>query len=921
MAEEFIGPENGSGSEASISFCYQIEIDLTRVDIANVEFEYTETGSQYPTLVSAQNWPQLYSDGIATLSVCSATQPLILISGQILFDPAEFGIILSGGVNECLNHNECSFGSVPVDCELSGWGYGETQDSWVEGQFSPCTLIQGSYQQFQTRYVITPAQNGGSCDGETIQYQNCEPPQSGTVAVLGTPTFTQVTSNSLTASVQVLDTGGSDITRVNFSIFQGGSLITTLVLNSFGLGIFVEFTGLTPNTQYTVVATARNSTGDGTSPVGTVSTLAAGSISTPTISGITDTGANTTSTFTNTGGSVYSIYGVVYKIGNSDNLTIGAPGVGRIESGGLSPDSPTQLISQLNGLNQSTQYYVRSYVQGEDIIYSSAANFTTAGPTQGVNLAQLGITAVALDNSAGQSASYQFITTPTVNLNRNYISTIIPSQIDLSPGVYRITTNFQQVNQSSLRWSVQVKTGPSQINWKTVDAVDLNTNLDSIGPISGWTYYQYEPELTYVDFRPSVPGYYNFMLSGTFSDGTGFTLNREVVIGTPTSDLELVYQELRQGNLSTIQAVTQPVYQEWIPEFPADSMYGLTISQSGSTVNPSLNINNVNRSFTAIWGNSTDNERITPTLTVTLTSPFKNSLLTNTFQKGFPLTILPAIPSITFSNPSIFSSTLTSGTNITISVSTQYAKSYTISSSLGTGLVNSPVTYSAVPAGTYTVTATATNDTEPNLQSASVTGTLTVAAAAAVISQLPQQTSGRNKFVDINTLPFVNLNGSAFSGLAIVNQPSHGVVTRTGYTIRYIPTLDYTGTDLFSFRVNSTGGAQSNIINVAVLVSAPSFIVGSGNSTITINSTEIGLTRDIIVPIVNNGLTGLTINSISIEQSGEDFKLMIPSGGSQVSVAAIENIEIQPDSTYNTTIRVEPTAVGVRSAKLKINHN
>lgn len=918
---EFVEPENGSTSQGDISFCYQIEIDLTRVNIADVEFEYTETGSQYPTLVIAQNWPQLYSDGIATLSVCSASQPLILVSGQILFNPAESGIIVSGGVEECLDHSGCSIGSTPVDCELSGWGYGETQESWVEGQFSPCALIQGSYQQFQTRYVITPAQNGGSCDGATIQYQSCEPPQSGTVAVLGTPTFTQVTSNSLTASVQVLDTGGSDITRVNFSIFQGGSLITTLSLTSFGLGIFVEFTGLTSNTQYTVVATAINSSGSGTSPVGTVSTLGAGSITTPTISGITDTSANITSTFTNSSGSVYSIYGVVYKIGNSDNLILGAPGVGRIESGGLSPDSPTQLISQLNGLNLSTQYYVRSYVQGEDIIYSNAANFTTAGPTQGVNLAQLGITSIALNESGGTSADYQFITTPTVNLNRNYISTIIPSQADPSPGVYRITTNFQQVNQSSLRWRVQVKSGPAQIDWLTVGSVDLNTNLDSIRPIAGWTYYQYEPDLTYVDFRPSVPGYYNFMLTGTFSDGTGFTLNREVVIGNPTSDLELAYQELRQGNLSTIQVVTQPVHREWIPEFPADSMYGLTISQSGSTVNPSLNINNISRSFTAIWGNSTDNERITPTLTVTLTSPFKNSQLANTFQKGFPLTVLPAIPAISFSNPSIFSSALTSGTNITISVSTQYAKSYTISSSLGTGLANSPVTYSAVPAGTYTVTATATNDTAPNLQTATVTGTLTVAAAAAVISQLPQQTAGRNKFIDINTLPFVNLNGSTFSGLAIVNQPSHGVVTRTNYTIRYIPNLDYTGTDLFSFRVNSTGGAQSNIINVAVLVSAPSFIVGEGNSTITINSTEIGLTRDIIVPIVNNGLTGLTINSISIEQSGEDFKLMVPSGDSQVSTAAIENIEIQPGSTYNTTIRVEPTVVGVRSAKLKINHN
>ena len=916
---EFIDPEN---QEQNPAFCYQIEIDLSQVNINNVEFQYTEAGSDFSNTVYASNWPQVQSDNTTVLNVCSSSYPDILLYGQTVFNPSEYGITITSQYQECFDHSSCSFGQVPINCELSEWGYGDSPDSWVAGQWSPCTLIQGSYQRFQTRYVVAPAENGGTCNGATIQYEACTPPQTGTVPTVSTPTFTQITSNSLIANVTISDTGGSAVSQVDFNIFRNGDLFATLPLTNFALGIFVEFTGLTPSTQYTVTATARNSTGLGTSPVGTVSTLAPGSISTPTISGITQTDSTSASTFTNSGGTVYTKFGIVYKIGNSDDLTVGSPGVVRIETGSLSQQSPTQLVSQLMGLTPATQYYVRAYVQGETYLYSSTANFTTSNIEQGVNLAQLGITTIALPASIGTAESYRFITNPSANQNRSYVSTIIPTGDDIDPGVYQITTNFQQVNLSSLRWTLQKKSSPSEIDWQTVTEVNQGTNLSLVPIPQGWSYYEYPSGIESVKFRPSAPGYYNFVLSGQFNDNAPFTINREIIIGNAPSDLELSYQELRQGNLSNIQVVTIPPSQEWIPEFSEDSMYGLTITQTGSSINPTLAINNRSRSFTAIWGPSLDNQRITPTLTVNLTSPFKTSQLSNVFQKDFPLTVIPPIPAIAFSNPSLFDTPLTSGTNITFGVTTQYANSYIITSSLGSGTANNPVTYSAVAAGTYTITATATNDTAPNLQTTTITREITVAPAAPIVSQVPQQHVSRNKFVDINTLPFVNLNGSSFNNISIATPPSHGTVTLTNYTIRYIPNLEYTGTDLFSFRVNSTTGTQSNIVNVSVTVSAPSFIVGNANSTITINSTEIGLSRDIIVPIANNGTDVLTVHSISIEQTGEDFKLRVPGPGSTVIDSdLIENVEIQPDSTYNVTIRIEPAAIGVRSAKLKIDHN
>jgi hypothetical protein len=173
-----------------------------------------------------------------------------------------------------------------------------------------------------------------------------------------------------------------------------------------------------------------------------------------------------------------------------------------------------------------------------------------------------------------------------------------------------------------------------------------------------------------------------------------------------------------------------------------------------------------------------------------------------------------------------------------------------------------------------------------------------------------------------DTLPYVNLNGSSFNGFEVITQPSQGTLSILNYGIRYIPTLNYTGTDLFSIRVKGPNAVVSNTINVSVLVSAPSFNVGTANEVIVFNSTEVGANRDLTVPITNTSTgTSLEIASISIDQDADEFKLVLGSGQNESVVSIINNITITPGNTYSVKLRVQPAGIGVRSAKLKIDHN
>ena len=713
---------------------------------------------------------------------------------------------------------------------------------------------------------------------------------------------------------------------VRFRLYQNSVLVSNIAITSFNLGISVQFTGLTPLTQYTVDAVATNSTGNGTSQITTFTTLSNSSISTPTISNLTQTGATLSSTFTNSSGDIYTRYGLLFKLGNSTNLVDGAAGVVRVDTGVLAPNiSPAALISQLSGLTANTQYYAKAYAQKDDgltFLYSAAVSVNTAGIATGTNLAQLGLTTIALSGSNESAESYRFITNSAANSNRSYISTFDPSSEDPTPGVYQLTTTLQQVNLTTLTWAVERKLSPSDTIWKPFAIVNGTTDLASIQAPEMWTYYQYAADLTSLAFRPSVPGHYRLVLSGLFQDGSEFSVNRELVIGRPVSDIDLSYTQLRQGIASMVQVTTQPDSPEWIPEFATDGLYSVAVSQSGTTLLANFISNNVNRSFTALWVIATDNQQVTPTLTVIYNSPFKNSSLLNSFTKQIPVTVLPPMPVIDFANLQIFANPISSGSNITFSAATEFVNNYVITSSLGSGTTNNPITYNSVAAGTYDITVTGTNNSTGVIQTTSSTRSLIIQAASPILSQVPQQTVGRNLYVDINTLSFVNLNGSIFNGLNITANPTQGTVTFNNYVIRYIPNQDYTGTDLFTFRVLGSSGTSSNRVNVSILVAAPSFTVGSANAPIVFNSTEVGASRDLTIPITNTGSSSkLAIQTITLDQDSDEFKLVLTSGQTETEVSAINSIDINPSDTYNVKIRVQPNSIGVRSAKLKINHN
>jgi len=920
-------PGNGGGGETSM--CYSIAINTADIQLGDVEFQYTPVGDQFYSQVFASNWSTYTTSGnVRTLYMCSSTTPTILLYSEPIFDPSSYGVTVAGGTSTCTGDSDCAPAQTPVNCTLSAWGYGATQETWVAGEFSPCQLRNGSYQRFQTRYVITPASGGGTCTGATIEYTVCTPPATGTVATLTTPTVSAITAGTATVTTTISNNGGSDVTLVRFKLYQNSVLINALSLSSFNLGISVQFTGLNPSTQYTVDAVATNSTGIGTSQVASFTTLGNSSISTPTISNLTQTSATLSSTFTNSSGDIYTRYGLIFKLGNSTNLVEGAAGVVRVETGALAPNiSPAALISQLSGLTPNTQYFVKSYTQKDDgtnFLYSAAVSVNTAGIATGTNLAQLGLTTIALSGSNESAAAYRFITNSAANSNRSYISTFGPSSEDPTPGVYQLTTTLQQVNLTTLTWAVERKYSPSDTKWQLFAIVNGTTDLASIQAPEMWTYYQYAADLTSLAFRPSVPGYYRLVLSGLFQDGSEFSVNRELVIGRPVFDIDLAYTQLRQGISTTVQVVTQPNSPEWIPEFPVDGLYSVAVSQSGTTLSAGFIPNNVNRAFSALWAIANDNQQVTPTLTVIYNSPFKNSLLQNSFTKQIPVTVLPPVPIIDFANLEIFAAPINSGSNITFSGTAQYVNSYTITSSLvgGTGGTNNPISYTSVTAGTYDITITGTNNSTGAIQTTASTRTLTVQAAAPILSQVPQQAVGRNLFVDINMLPYVNLNGSTFTGIAITTNPTQGTVTFNNYVIRYIPNRDYTGTDLFTFRVNGANNTVSNRVNVPILVAAPSFTVGSANETIVFNSTEVGASRDLTIPITNTGTFGkMVIQSITLDQDTDEFKLVLTSGQTETEVSTINNIDINSGSTYNIKIRVQPGGIGVRSAKLKIDHN
>lgn len=178
-----------------------------------------------------------------------------------------------------------------------------------------------------------------------------------TVTTAAVTTFAQTTA---TAGGNVTATGGADITERG--VYYGTAadpVATGTKINAAtgGAGAFtVNLTGLTPGTQYHVVAFATNSaeTGYGSEVTFTTSPVALATVTTAaTVTSITEAAAVSGGTVSANGGGTITARGVCW--GTSANPTLGV-GNFTTESGELGT-----FTSNITGLEDGTVYYVRAY--------------------------------------------------------------------------------------------------------------------------------------------------------------------------------------------------------------------------------------------------------------------------------------------------------------------------------------------------------------------------------------------------------------------------------------------------------------------------------------------------------------------------------------------------------------------------------
>lgn len=155
----------------------------------------------------------------------------------------------ANGGKECGSLSEtqdCNTQACPVDCVTSNWTIVDA-----------CTKSCGGGKQTRTRYVITPAANGGKECGLLSEPVDCNT-QTCPIASITDAYLTSITSNSATAYFK-----GTNLANVQIdcSTGSGPTLSTpkTSVGNNTGT---LQISGLQPNSSYKFVVKPFNNNGD-----------------------------------------------------------------------------------------------------------------------------------------------------------------------------------------------------------------------------------------------------------------------------------------------------------------------------------------------------------------------------------------------------------------------------------------------------------------------------------------------------------------------------------------------------------------------------------------------------------------------------------------------------------------------------------
>ena len=199
-----------------------------------------------------------------------------------------------------------------------------------------------------------------------------------------TPTSTGVTASTATLGGNVTSDGGVVITErgvvysatiTNNNPTIGGTGVTK-VMASGTTGVFTSaVTGLSVGASYSFKAYATNSVGTNYTSVGTFTTLAPPTVTTPTSAGLTASTATLGGHVTSDGGALITERGVVYSVTTTNNdPTIGGTGVTKVTSSGTTG----VFTIPVSGLSAITDYSFKAYATNSlGTIYTSVGTFTT----------------------------------------------------------------------------------------------------------------------------------------------------------------------------------------------------------------------------------------------------------------------------------------------------------------------------------------------------------------------------------------------------------------------------------------------------------------------------------------------------------------------------------------------------------------
>jgi PKD repeat protein len=129
------------------------------------------------------------------------------------------------------------------------------------------------------------------------------------------------------------------------------------------------------------------------------------------------------------------------------------------------------------------------------------------------------------------------------------------------------------------------------------------------------------------------------------------------------------------------------------------------------------------------------------------------------------------------------------------------------------------MTWQDVPAGSYSLTAVARDDSGATTTSAPVAITVDAMIPNGVPTAQAQAVTVAEDGVVGITLSGTDPEGEALT-YAIVNAPAHGTLQGSGVSWSYAPALNFAGADSFSFRVTDAAGQASDPAVVSITVTA-----------------------------------------------------------------------------------------------------